>query len=290
MSSYIDLYDGSKFLGKYDLPDRIVVDNNNYFALIRARKSGGNGVVFEARHYHKNSLKRNCALKLLRRLDAPRVDRFNNEARIVNQLSHGNIASYYANGEIKLGSHNVPWIAQELGGRNMREHVDYNGSIKPDALKKVGIQMCSAVEYLHSKNFIHRDIKPDNFVWAEGSAGDVLMIDLGIAKRIGEDVSSRPMDMITRTLDFVGPVFFSSPELIAYAKDKETVVDHRSDIFQLGKTFWYLATGQISAGVPSRALCPMGGRFRELVLEMVDDDPNCRFQTISSLVQKFNLL
>ena len=105
-----------------------------------------------------------------------------------------------------------------------------------------------------------------------------------------EDVSGRAMDTLTRTLDFVGPVFFSSPELIAYAKDKNVVVDKRSDIFQLGKTLWFLATGQISAGVPSKALCPMNGRFRELILTMVDDDPASRPQTIAELRQMIEAL
>jgi eukaryotic-like serine/threonine-protein kinase len=103
-----------------------------------------------------------------------------------------------------------------------------------------------------------------------------MMIDFGIAKRTGEDVSGRPMDTFTKVAEFVGPVFFSSPELIEYAKDKSFQVDHRSDIFQLGKVVWYLATGKVSAGIPSKRECPAGGRLREIVIDAIDDDPDQR--------------
>jgi len=103
-----------------------------------------------------------------------------------------------------------------------------------------------------------------------------LMIDFGIAKRVNEDVSARPMDEFTRQGEFVGPVFFSSPELIAYAEDHSYPVDHRSDIFQLGKVIWYLTTGAISAGVPSRRQCPFGGRLHGLVLNLLADSPDDR--------------
>eukprot|EP00756_Hemistasia_phaeocysticola_P026141 Hpha_TRINITY_DN16043_c1_g1::TRINITY_DN16043_c1_g1_i1::g.119248::m.119248/K02218/CSNK1, CKI; casein kinase 1 len=45
-------------------------------------------------------------------------------------------------------------------------------------------QMISRVEFVHSKNFLHRDIKPDNFLMGVGSRGHhVYMIDFGLAKK-----------------------------------------------------------------------------------------------------------
>ena len=115
-----------------------------------------------------------------------------------------------------------------------------------------------------------------------------MMIDFGISKRQGEDVSGRPMDTFTRVTEFVGPVFFSSPELIEYSKDKSYPVDYRSDIFQLGKVFWYLATGKVSAGIPSKKECPADGKLRDLVLHMIDDDPDERPQSVAQVRDEIN--
>ena len=147
--------------------------------------------------------------------------------------------------------------------------------------------MCDALSYFHRKDFIHRDIKPENFVWVKNSNEKIKMIDFGIAKKWGEDLSGRLFDNLTKVNEFVGPVFFLSPELIAYSRDdtKKYPVDYRSDIFQLGKVFWYLATTKISSGVPSKKDCPA---LWELVMNMIPDNPEDRIQSTEE-VKKFLL-
>jgi serine/threonine protein kinase len=165
----------------------------------------------------------------------------------------------------------------------MRQHVHDIGPLAVSELQSVGSGICAAVSHLHDKGYIHRDIKPDNFVWRDERRDSFLMIDFGIAKKSGEDVSARPMDTFTRLNEFVGPVFFSSPELIEYARDKDHPVNYRSDIFQVGKVLWFLGTGRTATGIPSRKDCPAGGKLRDLVMSMIDDDPDSRPQSMAEV-------
>lgn len=48
----------------------------------------------------------------------------------------------------------------------------------------VGYQMIERIEYIHNKTFIHRDVKPDNFVVGHGKKSNkIYMIDFGLAKK-----------------------------------------------------------------------------------------------------------
>ncbi|KAB2899317.1 MAG: serine/threonine protein kinase [Kofleriaceae bacterium] len=291
---FIELVDRSRRLGQANIPARLTGASGAVFAVGRAVQGGGNGVVFDGyRLSSGGGVDRRVAVKMLRRQDAARVDRFENEARVMAALgSHPRIAPYYDHGAVSLlaggGSYRVPWIAMELGGYNLRDHVAQEGPLAPSRLLSVAIQMCDALGHVHQTGFIHRDVKPANMVWDgtdDPASEDIMLIDFGIAKRVGDDVSGRPMDSFTRQGEFVGPVFFASPELIAYAEDPQHPVDHRSDIFQLGKVTWFLATGRISAGVPSKRDCPLGGRLRDVVLATLEDDPADRPQTTNAVAE-----
>lgn len=197
----------------------------------------------------------------------------------MRMLDHERIAQFLESGQISLGDRDVPWIAMELGEANLRAHVLQHGPLPLTDFIRVATQMCDAVRHLHERGIIHRDLKPDNFVWDGEQDTSVKMIDFGIAKLHNEDVSTRPLDQFTKQLEFVGPVFFSSPELIEYSRDKSYPVDHRSDLFQLGKTLWFLATGRTSGGIPARKLCPADGAIYDIVRRLLNDDPDERIQT-----------
>jgi serine/threonine-protein kinase len=285
LANYIELFDAGRPLGRHSLPEILQGTNGESFRLKSVAGGGGNGVVFRATPL--GSLRNDiddCAVKMLRQQDAARIDRFENEARIMELLDHERIAQLFARGTLPITkSVTVPWIAMELGEANLRAHVLQHGPLPLARLKTVALQMCDAISHLHERSIIHRDLKPDNFVWDGERPDAIKMIDFGIAKLRSEDVSGRPLDQFTKQLEFVGPVFFSSPELIAYAQDKTHPVDQRSDLFQLGKTIWFLACGRVSAGIPAKRLCPADGAIHDVVRRLLHDDPDDRLQSAANV-------
>lgn len=104
------------------------------------------------------------------------------EAKLLRHLQGGpGIANvYYADVE---GEYNV--MVMDLLGPSLEDLFNYcNRKLSLKTVLNLADQMLERVEYLHSKNFIHRDIKPDNFLIGSGKKNRTLyMIDFGLAKR-----------------------------------------------------------------------------------------------------------
>jgi serine/threonine-protein kinase len=127
-----------------------------------------------------------------------------------------------------------------------KERPDYIEKYTPYYLFNIFRKICDAVSFAHSKNIIHRDIKPHNII--VGPFGEVFLMDWGLATFITPPEDEKGVDIGQQT----HPIGRSSAEQVdiikgspAYMSPEQAwgiTLDERSDIFLLGDTLYHIAT------------------------------------------------
>ena len=216
---------------------------------------GGMGVVVRARD---RSLGRDVAIKLLKEPDRPgRLRRFLREAQVSGQLAHPNIVPVHDFGIDAAGR--VYFTMQLIEGRTLAAHLDdlREGRVgfPLPRLVRILVQICNAIELAHSRDVIHRDLKPCNIMI--GSYGEVLVMDWGLARvveshgqvsiertpssdsRDRSDSGDGDEQELTLEGSVLGTPAYMSPE---QAEGHNSSLDPRSDIYSLGAILYELLT------------------------------------------------
>ena len=150
------------------------------------------GGMGEVRRVRDREMNRILAMKILSwelADSAPERARFLHEADITALLQHPGVVPVHDRGQLPDGR---PWFTmQEVRGRTFRQvmaAMHQDDAPAPWPLRR-GVELltraCEAVAYAHDRGVVHRDLKPDNLML--GEFGEVLVMDWGLAKRIGED-------------------------------------------------------------------------------------------------------
>ncbi len=189
---------------------------------------GGMGEVYLAR---QASLNRPVALKVLRpELLAKKtyLSRFEAEATAVAKLNHPNIVHVYALG-LEDG---VRFISMEyVPGTNLRDYVTKKGALDYPLALSIMRQAAVGVGVAGELGLIHRDIKPENLLLTK--KGQVKIADFGLCR----DLDAGPLDLTQPGVTMGTPAYMSPEQAQGLA------VDHRSDLYSLGATFYYMLTG-----------------------------------------------
>ncbi len=210
-----------------------------HYRLIEKIGEGGMGVVWKARD---TRLDRDVALKILPdsvAKDSDRLARFEREAKAVAALAHPNILAVYDFGR---EGDTTYMVTELLDGESLRERLG-EGALPARKAAELARQIARGLAAAHKKDFVHRDLKPDNiYITPEGRAK---ILDFGLAaSTLQEDGKARPTDTPTRTeLTTPGAVMgtadYMSPEQVRGEK-----VDHRSDIFSFGSLLYEMIAGR----------------------------------------------
>ncbi|MFC1559321.1 protein kinase, partial [Gemmatimonadota bacterium] len=252
-----------------------------HYRILDKLGSGGMGEVWLA---EDTRLDRKVALKFLPHFaaqDENEKARFKQEAKAAAKLSHASIAQVYEIGE---EDGRLYIVMEYVAGGSMRDHLDEAGG-KPLPLEKVMHwveQTADGLAEAHRQGITHRDIKPDNLMVTD--TGQVKITDFGLARL---ETATR----LTAAGTTLGTVNYVSPELIQ-GQD----VDHRSDLFSLGATFYELLSGQqVFSGEDANAIyyailnaaIPPLARYRKdlpegldgIIEKLLERDPGRRYQS-----------
>ena len=175
------------------------------------------GVVFRAVREPSGET---VALKVLREEFAEEElyrRRFQREARIALQLVHKNIVPVLDSGEdsghLYLASRFVP-------GCTLSERIAVHGRLSLAEVFRLASEMGRALDALHTRGLVHRDVKPANVMIDEDGAA--ALTDFGLARAIADTV-------LTRTGAVVGTVDYLAPELIRGERANPS-----SDLYAMG--------------------------------------------------------
>lgn len=189
---------------------------------------GAMGAVYKALQL---SLNRTVALKILPpnlATDKNYIARFLQEAKVVAKLNHENIIYVIDVGE----SQGVYYYAMEfVEGKTVKRMVEENGPLDKVQVVDISIQAARALECAYSHGIVHRDIKPANIMVTP--EGVVKLCDFGLARQLDIDMRG-----VTSTI--AGTPYYISPEQI-----RNDPLDTRTDIYALGGTMYFMATGNV---------------------------------------------
>lgn len=169
--------------------------------------------------------------------------RFLNEIEALKkckELKNENVIEIYDYGECLIKNNNYLFYSMEVAEYDLKSYIEENHETLQFENKVLFcIELLDGISQLDNAIFYHRDIKPDNIFFANGKwkLGDLGLVD-------GNELHYK----FNEEGKFIGPRGWASPEVMnKYLSEKkgfkykyDCKIDHQSDIFQLGKVFWYI--------------------------------------------------
>ena len=181
-------------------------------------------------------------------------------------LDHSNIVRYISKGTDKKS---IYILTEYIDGFTLNDFIVRNPEFfkNKQNVKKILLQLLYSLEYLHAKQIVHLDIKPENILITT-NGNNLKLIDLGLS------YSDCYTDITGGTQGFGSPEQFTKPELI----------DYRSDMYAFGKIVLYLFTGNTTI----LSVKQLPAIYKKLVRECLIEDVYKRNIKASACIQLIN--
>lgn len=207
--------------------NKIIESNGIRWKLIKQINSGGNGLIWTA-HEISNSFNI-CVFKFLpftsRTIDFSRLRReFEVHTRLYQEGY--NVLPIF---DYSLNQEDFSWVRLPLA-KTFDEGIAETAFLQKIQLL---IKICKDIKYLHTNNYYHRDIKPNNLLFFDNI---LYLADFGLVTDPQETTGITPHG--TR----MGNYQTIAPEMRKTGRNLQTEDYKKSDIYSLGVTFWMILT------------------------------------------------
>lgn len=153
-------------------------------------------------------------------------EKFIREANHYIYLKHENIVKLK---NLIIKDDAIYLIMEYIEGDTLEDYINkISGPIPQEIAIPIMLDILSALDFAHNKKIVHLDIKPSNIMITK--EGNIKVLDFGISSDLNQEIANHGM----------GTPFYMSPEQIEGKN-----VDHRSDIFSLGVTFFQMLTAKL---------------------------------------------
>lgn len=201
------------------------------YNILDAIGQGGMGYVFKGEHI---LLGRVEAIKVLpkQQTDETSIANFRREIRAQAQLDHPNLVRLtYADTD----GDTYFLVTEFVPGSDLRRLVRFHGPLSQSQAAVLISQTAEALDYVHSRSLIHRDVKPGNLLVTP--EGRTKLTDLGLAYFAADLTIPSP----NKPKHIVGTADFLAPEVIVTPGEVLPI----SDVYSLGCTLYYAVTGKV---------------------------------------------
>jgi serine/threonine-protein kinase len=198
------------------------------YAIDRELGHGGMATVYLATERKHG---RQVAIKMLHADIAASVgaERFLREIGILARLSHPHIVPLIDSGD----ANGTPyWVSPFVPGGSLRDRLDREHRLAVRDAISIAREVAMALDYAHRNGVVHRDVKPENILFADGHA---VLADFGVARTI----SAADTEVVTEAGTALGTPAYMSPE-----QASGDILGAASDIYSLACVVYEMLAGE----------------------------------------------
>jgi len=211
------------------------------------------------------------------------LERLQNEERIVKLFDYETVES-----------EDLLYVVMEKGDTDLQSLLKKYSSrreLTPAMIKHYWTEMLHAVSVIHRHGIIHKDLKPANFLLV---AGQLKLIDFGIASAVQSDKTSIFIDTQTGTFNFMSPESvedLSGPQLDNAGGSRKPCIriSVKSDVWSLGCILYQLIYGKLPFGDIKHPLMKIKAildKEHEIAFPALEDDDHILIPLMKSCLQR----